>query len=128
MPAASLRRGTAPLKKTLHFPVKFRHRSVVRLAPRIDNDSPLRAQQIEMQANGLAHPPFDAIAYNGFTERSRYGESDTRTVAAGFADTKSSEERPTVAGTLVINSSEILRSQQTDTFRKTRDVRTTSRR
>lgn len=108
--------------------MKFRHRSVVRLAPRIDDDGPLRAQQIEMQTNGLAHSPFDAIAYNGLTERSRYGESDTRTVAAGFADTKGGEERPTVAGALVINSSEILRSQQTDTFRKTRDVRTTSRR
>jgi hypothetical protein len=108
--------------------VKFRHRSVVRLAPRIDDNGPLRAQQIEMQTNGLSHSPFDAIAYNGFTERSRHGESDTRTVAGGFADTKSSEERPTMAGTLVINSSEILRSQQTDTFRKTRDVRTTSRR
>ena len=74
-----------------------------------------------MQANGLAHPPFDAIAYNSLAERSRDCESDTWTVAGGFADTKSGEERPTMAGTLVVNSSEILRSQQADTFRKTRD-------
>jgi hypothetical protein len=32
-----------------------------------------------------------------------------------------SEQRPGIAGTLVVDSSEILRTQKADTFRKTRD-------
>jgi hypothetical protein len=74
-----------------------------------------------MQANGLAHPPFDAVTYNRFAKRPRHGETDTGAVGSGFANTKSAEKGAAVTGTLVVNSSKVLRSQQTDTFRKTRD-------
>ena len=120
-------RSTAPLKETKDFAVKFRHRGIVRLAPGIDDNGPLRAQLVQMQANCLAQPPLDAIAHHGFSDRARDRKSDARPVAGGLTDTKSGEERPTVAGTLVVNSSEVLRSQQTDTFGKTKRWRTTSR-
>ena len=74
-----------------------------------------------MEAYSLADTPLDTVPHDRFTDRARDSEADTRTVRLRLADTKSGEERPTMAGTLVVNSSEILRSQQADTFRKTRD-------
>ena len=101
--------------------MKFRHRGIVRLAPRIEYDGPLRAQLIQMQAHCLSQAPLDTVAHHGFADRARDGEADTRTDGLGLADTKSGEQGTTVTGTLVVNSSEVLRAQQTDTFRKTSD-------
>ena len=111
----------APLKKTLHLAVKFRHRGVERLAPRIEYDGPLRAQLIQMQAHCLSQAPLDTIAHDGFAERARDGKSDTWADGFGLANTKGSEQGVSVPGTLIVNSSEVLRTQQTDTFRKTSD-------
>jgi hypothetical protein len=101
--------------------VKFRHRGIVRLAPRIDYDGPLGAQLIQMQAHCFAQAPLDTIAHDGFTERARCCEADPRPVALRIPYTKSREQRSGMPGTLVVNSSEVLRSQKADTFRKTRD-------
>ena len=109
------------LKETLHFAVKFRHRGVERLAPRIEYDGPLRAQLIQMQAHCLSQAPLDTIAHDGFAERARDGKSDTWADGFGLANTKGSEQGVSVPGTLIVNSSEVLRTQKADTFRKTSD-------
>jgi uncharacterized protein with von Willebrand factor type A (vWA) domain len=101
--------------------MKFRHRGIVRLASGIEYDGPLRAQLVEMQAHRFAQAPLDPVAHHGFTERARQCETDPWTAALRLADTKSGEQRPTVAGTLIVNSSEVLRTKQADTFRKTSD-------
>jgi hypothetical protein len=76
---------------------------------------------VEMQAHRFAQAPLDPVAHHGFTERARQCETDPWTAALRLADTKSGEQRPTVAGTLIVNSSEVLRTKQADTFRKTSD-------
>jgi hypothetical protein len=121
MRAACKSRPIAPLKETKNFAVKFRDRRIVRLAARIEDDCPLRAQLIQMQANGLSEAPLDSVTHDGFADGARNREADAWTGSIGLADTKSGEEGAGVPGTLVVNSSEVLRTQQTDTFRKTRD-------
>src|SRR5581483_2831145 len=66
-------------------------------------------------------PPFDAVARHGFAQGARDGKSDARPIGGRFADAKGGEARPREPAALVINPSEILRSQQADTFRKTSD-------
>lgn len=74
-----------------------------------------------MQAHCLSQAPLDAIAYDGFADRARNGETDTWAGGFGFADTKCGEQGTGMPGPLIVNSAEVLRTQQTDTFRKTRD-------
>jgi len=74
-----------------------------------------------VEAYSLADTPLDTVPHDRFTDRARDGEPDTRPVRLRLADTKSREEGPRESGTLVINSSKVFGSQQTDTFRKTRD-------
>ena len=121
IPAARGSRSIAPLKKTLHFALKFRHRSIEGFAPRIDDDGPLWAQLIQVEAHGLADPSLDAVSHHGFAEGARAGEADMRPIRLRFAHTKCRKEGPGEPGTLVINSAEVFGTQQTDTFRETRD-------
>ena len=100
---------------------EFRHRSIEGFASRIDDDGPLWAQPIEVKADGLADAPLDTVAHDRFTDGARDSETDMRPIRLRLADTKSGEEGSGEPGTLVINSSEVFGSQQTDTFRKTRD-------
>ena len=101
--------------------MEFRHRSIECFATGIDYDGPLGAQSIEMQADGLADAPLDAVADHGFAEGAGCGEADMRPVVLRFADAERREERARETGTPIVNSSEVLRPQQTDTFRKSRD-------
>ena len=101
--------------------MKFRHRGIERLAPRIEYDSPLRIQLIQMQAHCLSQAPLDAVTHDGLPDRAWDRETDPWSGGFGLADTKSGEQGTSVPGTLIVNSSEVLRTQQTDTFRKTRD-------
>ena len=74
-----------------------------------------------MEAHGLAHAPLDAVPHHGFAECAGNSESDVRSHGRRFANAERREEGAGVAGSLVINSTEILRSQEADTFRKTSD-------
>ncbi|HXK04002.1 MAG TPA: hypothetical protein VMS37_16480 [Verrucomicrobiae bacterium] len=105
--ATSSSRCTASLKKTLHLAVKFRHRGIVCLAPWIDDDCPLWAQLVQMQAHCLSQTPFDAISHHGLAERARHRETDARTVTARLPYTEGGEDRAAVAGAFIVNSSEI---------------------
>jgi hypothetical protein len=71
-----------------------------------------------MKADGLSDTPLDAVAHHGFTQSAGYGKTDAGTIGLWLADTKSGEQGAGEPATLVINSSEILRTQQADTFRK----------
>ena len=73
-----------------------------------------------MQADGLAYPPPDPVAHHCLAERARGSETDAR--PARFPHAECREERAREAGTLVVNSAEIRGSQQTNTFRETRDA------
>ena len=74
-----------------------------------------------MEAHRLADPPLDAVSHHGFAERAWAGETDMRTVRQWFTDTKCRKEGPGEPGTLVIYPAEVFGTQQTDTFRETRD-------
>jgi hypothetical protein len=116
------RSGTAALEeKPFHFALQCRHRSIQCLAPGIDHNRPLWTQPLELNANRLAETPLDAVSYHRLTNGAGDGKTDARPIRPRLADTESREERPRQAGAGVVNSSEILGSQQTDTFRKTSD-------
>ncbi len=74
-----------------------------------------------MKAHGFADAPFDTVAHDRFTDGTRDSETDMRPIRLRLEDTKSGEEGPGEPGALVVNSSKVFGSQQTDTFRKTRD-------
>jgi hypothetical protein len=101
--------------------VQFHDRSIERLAPWIDYDGPLWAQLIQMEADGLADTPLDSVADHGFAEGAGCSEADMRPIGPRLADAERREERTRETGTLIVNSSEVFRPQQTDTFRKSRD-------
>jgi len=114
-------RSIATEKKALYFAPQLRHGRMERFRPRIDDDGPLRIQPIERVAHGFAEPPFNAIARHGLAERARYRKADARPASLRFAYAKGRETRSRKAAPLFVNPSKILRSQQTNTFRKTSD-------
>ena len=74
-----------------------------------------------MGTHGLANAPPDAIADHGFPESARHGKADMGTIGLRLADGKGREERTRILRAPIVNPAEILGTQQTDTFRKTRD-------
>jgi len=120
-------RSIAAEKEALHLALQHLDGRIEGFAAWIDDDGPLGVQPIEQAANGFAESPFDAIAHDSLADRTRDGKADARSIRLRFADTESGEERARVASALVINSSEVFRSQQAYTFRKSRDGRATSR-
>ena len=74
-----------------------------------------------MEAHRLADPPLDAVSHHGFAERARACETNMRTFRQRFTHTKCREEGPGEPGTLVIYPAKVFGTQQTDTFRETRD-------
>jgi len=71
-------RSIAAAKEALHFRLDLRHRSIQRLAPRIDDDGPLGIQPIQVMADGLADPPPDAVAHHGLADGAGQGKTDAR--------------------------------------------------
>ena len=74
-----------------------------------------------MEAYRLPDPSLDAVSHHGFAEGARAGEADMRPLWQSFLDTKCRKQGPGEPGTLVINPAEVFGTQQTDTFRETRD-------
>ena len=58
--------------------MKFRYRGLQCFSPGIDDNGPLGAQLVQMEADGLADAPFNPVAHNGLADRARQGEADTR--------------------------------------------------
>lgn len=108
-------------KEPFDFPLQLRQGRIERFPSRIDDYGPLWAQAIEMKADGLADTPLDTVAHHGFTQGAGHGKTDAGTIRLLLANAESGEQGTGEPGTLVIDSSEILRTQQADTFRKTRD-------
>ena len=119
-PAPAL--GTiAAEKKSLHLPPQLRHRSVQRFPPRMYDYRPLGVQPVQVQTDGLADPPPDAISRHGIAKLPRRSKPDVRPIRLQLAKAECGEQRARETDALVVDSPEILRSQQTNTFRKTSD-------
>ncbi len=114
-------RSIAAEKEPFHLVPQVAERGIERLLPWIDDDGPLGFQPIEAQADGLADAPPDAVTHHGLAEGAGNGEPDARAIWLRRAQAERGEQGAGVPGALIIDSSEILRSQQADTFRKTRD-------
>jgi hypothetical protein len=80
-----------------------------------------------MKADGLADAPPDAVAHNCFTDRPRDGKADMRSIRLRLADGERRKQRAGILGALIVDPAEISGTQQTDTFRKSRDSVATSR-
>jgi len=74
-----------------------------------------------VEAHGLSDAPLDAVPRHGLTKGAGRCEPDMRAADLRIAEKKRREQRAGKLGALVIDSSEIFRSQEADTFRKTRD-------
>jgi hypothetical protein len=107
IPEASGSRSIASLKKTFHFAAKFRYWGIAGFAPGIDDDRPLWAQLIQLQAYGLADPSLEAISHHGLAQGARAGEANMRSLRLRFTDTKCRKQRSGEPGTLVINPAEV---------------------
>jgi len=114
-------RGCAPQKQLFHFPFDLREGRIEHPASWIDNNFALWIQQAEPEADGLTDPPLNAIADHGFSDGARQRESDLWTQAIRPARVESGEQWAGIPGTLIIYSSEISGSQNSDTFWKTCD-------
>jgi hypothetical protein len=112
-------RSVAAAKETLHFLLELRHRGIHRFPPWIDDNGPLWAQLFQMQADGLSDAPPDAVSHHGFADGAGQGETNTRALRLRFPKAKGCKQRANIAAARVVNSSEIPRTQQSDTFRKT---------
>ena len=74
-----------------------------------------------MKADGLADAPPDPVAHHGFAERAGAGKSDAGAIGLRLTDAERREQRAGILRASIVDPAEILRTQQTDTFRKTRD-------
>jgi hypothetical protein len=120
-------RSIASLKELFHFPLQLRERSIEGFAAWIDDYGPLWAQTIEGKPYGFPDSPLDAVAHHRFPDCAGDGEADFWPIGLRLANAKSREQRTRIARSAVVDSSEIFGSQQTNTFRKSRDGYTTSR-
>jgi hypothetical protein len=109
------------LKEPLHFPLEILERGIERFATWIDDNRPLWIQPIEVEAHGLPDAPLDAVPRHRLAQAAGRREPDVRTGRLRLAQAEGREQRAGKPGALVIDSSEIFRSQEADTFRKTRD-------
>jgi hypothetical protein len=75
-----------------------------------------------MQTDGLADAPPDAVTYDGFAEPARRGKTDAWSAGLAVPDAESREVGSGKACAPIINATKIRGSQQTNTFRKARDV------
>ena len=116
-------RSIAPQKEPLHFAPDLLRGSLQGLAPGIDDNRPLWVQPFQLKPHGFADTPLDPVAHNGLAERPGCCKSNARSAGFGLAKTERGEKRTGKARSFIIDSSEILRSQQADTFRKTWDGR-----
>jgi hypothetical protein len=74
-----------------------------------------------MQADGLADAPSNAIAHHCFPEGAGCRKPDMRSIRLRFAYAEGREEGTGETGSVVIDASEVFRSQQAYTFGKTWD-------
>jgi hypothetical protein len=72
----------------------------------------------QFEPDGFAHAAFDAIACHRLAERFGRGEADAGSGSRQFGKRERGEEGAVVTLPPVVNSSEIARSQQPDTFGK----------
>jgi hypothetical protein len=114
-------RSIAPEKEALHFAPDLLRGSLQCLAPGIDDNRPLWVQPFQLKPHGFADTPLDPVAHHGLAERPGRCKANARTAGFGLAKTERGEKRTGKARSFVIDPSEILRSQQADTFRKTWD-------
>ena len=101
--------------------MQVRHGRIEGFAAWIDDYGPLRTQSIQLQSNGLAQAAPDAVPYHGFADGAGNGKPDPWTVRLQFPDDEGGKQRARILRALVVNSSKVFGSQQTNTFRKTRD-------
>jgi hypothetical protein len=78
-------------------------------------------QSVQTRSYRFPESALDAVPYNGLAHGSRHRKANVRTASLGFPYAERRKKRIRVTGSLVIDSSEILRTQQADTFRETSD-------
>jgi hypothetical protein len=112
-------RSIAAEKEPLHFAPDLLLGRLQGFAAGIDDNRPLWIQPFQLKPYGFADTPPDAVARHGLAGRPGCGKPDPRSAVFDFTKAECREERTGKARPFVINSPEVFRSQQADTFRKT---------
>jgi hypothetical protein len=112
----------ASLKQTFHFPLQVRKWGFHHFATRIEYDRPLWTQLLKMQPDGFAHTTPDTVPHHRLAERARRGETDPWSARLLLPHTERRKEGTRKSCPPIVNSAEIRGSQQTYTFRETRDA------
>ena len=118
---APLRGAIAAEKEAFHFLPQLLHGGIQRFPPRIDDDGPLGIQPIESAAHGFAKPPFDPVAGHRLAQGAGRRKSDPGAVHFRVASAERRKTGARESASLIVHRSEISRSKQADTFRKTSD-------
>src|SRR5579864_6826985 len=63
----------------VHFPAQLRNRGIQGLAPRIDDNIPLRSEFLEADSQHFPYAPFHSIAHNGLSQSAWQCETKTWT-------------------------------------------------
>src|SRR5581483_7596571 len=82
---------------------------------------PLGTQPIQMQSDGLAEAPANAIPHHCLADRAGNGKTDAWAIRLRLANREGGKQRACEFRARVVNPSEVFGSQQTSTFRKTSD-------
>ena len=112
-------RSIAAEKEPLHFALDLVLGRFQSFAAWVDDNRPLWVQPFQLKPYGFADSPPDPVARHGFAERPGCCKSDSWSAAVRFAKAKCREKGTGKSRSFIINSPEVFRSQQADTFRKT---------
>jgi hypothetical protein len=74
-----------------------------------------------MQSDGLANAAPNAVPHHGLTDGAGNGKTEAWTVRLRLTDDEGGKQRACELRARVVNPSKVFGSQQTNTFRKTRD-------
>jgi hypothetical protein len=112
-------RSIAAEKEPLHFAPDLLLWRLQGFASGIDDNRPLWIQPFQLKPYGFADTPPDPVARHGLAQRPGCCKPDPWSAVFDFTKAECGEERTGKARPFVINSPEVFRSQQADTFRKT---------
>jgi hypothetical protein len=112
------------LQQFLDLPFELRKRGGHDPKAGIDDDFPSGSCQRQARANRFANTPPDPVSDHRSTQGARAGETDPYAFHSIISQAKGGEQRPGKFGAIVVDSTEILGTQDAGTLGKAGDAAT----
>jgi hypothetical protein len=110
------------LQQFLDLPFELRERNGHDPKAGIDDDLPSGSSQFETRANRLANPPPDPVSDHRSTQGARAGETDPYAFLSIISQAEGREQRAGKFGAIVVDSTEILGTQDAGALGKAGDA------